>query len=104
MKVAVGPAIALAGLLLVSLTGCKEGAVANNIAAVQNATKTLCKFVPTAATVGSIIAGGNPAVATVGGIASAICAAVGQPSAKKLYDSKCKGYVAGVCVEGEFVE
>jgi hypothetical protein len=98
---------AFVAAFLVSLAGCKEGVVDARVAAVQKATSALCKFVPTAATIGTILAGGNPVVATAAGAAGAICAAVASAPTKQNFmgfGKDCKGFVGDVCVEGEFVK
>lgn len=70
-----------------ALGGCATtgGIVAPTIASVQAAAVAACSFLPTVATVASIIAAGNPAVITAGAIAEAICSALAasKSSARK---------------------
>src|ERR1019366_531813 len=74
------------------------------ISDVQQAAIAVCGFVPTAATVGNIIAVGNPLIATADAIAAAICSVVG--AAPKTAAGKFRGtlpMVNGVAIHGRFV-
>jgi hypothetical protein len=66
------------------------------VAEVQAACTVACSFVPTAATIVSIVTAGNPGVVTGAAIASAICAALqAAPVAARKGAS-----VGGVVIEG----
>jgi len=71
-----------------ALSGCAGGSVtpatvSATIAQVQQAAVLACGFLPTAATVASILSGGNPLVTTAAGIAQAICTAVTAKAARR---------------------
>lgn len=68
-----------------------------------------CKFVPAATTVISIVATGNPAVATALGVVNAICKAVNAPTVSKfaaIADGPPIIVIDGqeIVIEGERVE
>lgn len=102
--------------LCVGLAGCQTagsttpGAV-DPIAQVQAAAQTACRFLPTAATVASIIAAANPALSTAGAVAQAICSAVTAvaPSsapralAASATGDRTYGAVGSVLVQGRFI-
>ena len=98
----------IATLALLSLAGCgyvTSGKLDEQVAEVQAATAKLCKFIPTAASVGAILSANNPAVIGVAATATAICNAVTSAHAQSLTgDEKPCPEVNGVCVEGEFID
>ena len=99
----------LAGSVALSLAGCSTlgtgGApldLTSFIAQVQATSSAVCSFLPTAETVASIIATGNPIVTTANAVANAICAAVAPAKAAgKLRASQPA--VAGVAIHGKFL-
>jgi hypothetical protein len=69
-----------AAALLASLAGCKEGQPADLVAKVQEATRSVCGFVPIASTVAAVldsIAGTGGTATVVAMAAKGICVAVG---------------------------
>jgi hypothetical protein len=88
------------------LSGCAGGGVtpatvSATISQVQQAAVLACGFLPTAATVASILSGGNPLVTTAAGIAQAICTAV---TAKAVRRGGPAPSVGGVVIHGRFVK
>ena len=89
-----------------ALGGCATGgvtatSVATTISAVQQAAVLACGFLPTAATVASILSGGNPLVSTASAIAQAICTAVTPKSVRR---GASVPMVGNVVVHGRFVK
>ena len=89
-----------------ALSGCATGGVTpatvtTTITAVQQAAVLACGFLPTAATVASILSGGNPLVSTASAIAQAICTAV---TAKAFRRGGPAPMVGNVVVHGRFVK
>lgn len=75
------------------------------IAQVQQITATACSFVPTAATIGQILALNDPTLMIATQIANAICYAVTQPRAVRpdgTLAPRRLGRVHGVQVQGRF--
>jgi hypothetical protein len=97
----------LSSVFAVSLAGCATLGVtpvdiSSFVTQVQAITSTACSFLPTAETVASILATGNPIVATANAVANAICAAVAPAkTAGKL--STTVPTVAGVVIHGKFL-
>jgi hypothetical protein len=89
----------------IALGGCAgtvtATSVATTIADVQQAAVLACGFLPTAATVASILSGGNPLVSTASAIAQAICTAV---TAKAVRRGGPAPSVGGVVIHGRFVK
>ena len=73
------------------------------VAQVQATTSAVCSFLPTAETVASIIATGNPIVTTAGAVASAICAAVAPAKVAGKLKRATAPTVAGVAIHGKFL-
>jgi hypothetical protein len=89
-----------------ALGGCATGSVtattvAATVAQVQQATILACNFLPTAATVASILSGGNPLVSTASAIAQAICTAVTTKAARQGGPAPSVG---NVVIHGRFVK
>lgn len=66
------------------------------ITQVQNYCRIACGFVPTAATIASIVTGGNPGVIAASAVSQAICAAIVPPklgSRRSLAPKMVKGWV-----------
>lgn len=78
--------------------------VTEEIQAVQDLTVKACSFLPTAATVGNIIAAGNPQLLTATAIATAVCTAVSSRANSTVMGLvAAEPMVAGVKIEGTFV-
>lgn len=75
-----------------------------DVDAVQNATVQACGFLPTAATVGNILAAGDPNMLAATAVATAICAAVTKPTAPVMGLIEPVPTVNGVPIEGTFVK
>lgn len=101
MTLLVGAAL----LAAVPLAGCDDQQTAADIAQIQQATTLACSFVPTAASVASILAALYPAAvaptAAVTQVAQQICSTVTVKSARR--GASIPPTVAGVVVEGHFV-
>jgi hypothetical protein len=71
--------------------------IAAIISQVQNYCKIACDFVPTAATIASILSGGNPGVIAASAISQAICTAIAPApkgaGRKALAPKMVKGWV-----------
>lgn len=105
-------AVAVSAALALSLAGCATTVTENlppaqqpiNIQQVQQLATTVCGFLPTVATVASILAtftGGGTIVSTAEGVASAICAAVVPRRGARRGAAPPR--VNGVTVRGRFV-
>jgi hypothetical protein len=89
--------ILLAPVLALMLAGCgafEKGGL--SVGDVQSIAVKACAFLPTAETVGKIIAADSPALDTSAAVASAICSAV----APKAGPGAGRATVAGVPIEG----
>ncbi len=100
----------LSALVAVSMTGCATpgGGPApggNIFDQVRAITSTVCAFLPTAETIGLILAAGNPALQSAADIANAICAAVAPVRTSGL-NRRAVGrpVVGGVVVHGKFLK
>lgn len=91
--------------LLLTLTACNPPDalnVAPSVSTVQGATVQACKFLPTAATVASLLSSSS-SISTAASIASAICNAVTSiPLADGPGDRKPR--VNGIVIKGQFVK
>ena len=95
--------ILLALPLLGLLAACGTTSnIEDNISSVQSYTKTICKFVPTVATVAKIIST-SLIIDSASGIAAGICAAL---ATAPLADGpgKSGAYYSGVRIEGRYVK
>ena len=96
-------------IALSALSGCATtgGLAPISIAGVQNAAVAACAFLPTATTVGNIIAAGNPLLTTAEAIAQAICAAVTQAPTVAAKSGRrmmvVQPMVNGVPIQGKFL-
>ena len=95
-------------VLFLTLGGCTTtGGVSPDAKAfleqVRQSAVAVCGFLPTIDTVAAIIATGNPIVATVSGLANAICAAVTALPPVQLRRGAAPPTVAGVVIHGKFV-
>jgi hypothetical protein len=101
--------IATAAMLLLAdcqSTPTDSTAPANDpVAAVQNAARKACAFLPTAETVAGIIKAGDPRLATASAIAAAICDAINPatPAGTMNLLFKPAPTVDGVVIRGERV-
>jgi hypothetical protein len=91
-------------LVVMSLTGCATPGTPGSIdvSQVQAIATQVCGFVPTAETVISIFASGNPIYQTASAIANAICGAVTAPKSARRRGAAVPT-VSGVPVHGTFV-
>ena len=93
-------------VMLLALTGCvwDQAVVDSRVAEVQKITQAVCKFVPTASSVASMLAADPATVVGVTAIAAAICNAVDKLAAPFGPTEECGfGKVNDVCIEGERV-
>ncbi len=95
----------LAGSLALTLCGCAtSGGVTTigglDVKTIQSTAVAVCGFLPTAATVGNIIAAGNPILTTAEAIAEAICAAVSPAKAATRHGGALPT-VSGVVIKGK---
>jgi len=112
MRLSIWLPLTLAAML--SLAACTKDDVNATVTKVQATTAQVCGFVPAAASVAAILTGGNPAVATAAGAASAICTAIAakaetapQSALLGFGETKqedCVVMVSGVCVQGAPVD
>lgn len=98
---------ATAALLLGSCSTTGGVATGITIAGVQNAAVAICAFLPTANTVGNILAAGNPLLVTAEAVAEAICAAVGTAPTVVAKSGRRRlvamPMVNGVPIQGKFL-
>lgn len=94
-------ALALLIASTLSLGGC-AGTLPPTVASIQQLAVSVCGFLPTVATVASIIAAGNPLVATAEAIANAICNAV-TPAKVSGRLRAVQPMVGGVVIHGRWV-
>lgn len=94
---------AFAAALLLTLVGCggDSASLADQVAAVQDATKKACSYLPTATSVAAILTADNPTVTGVSAVADAIC--VAMMSKTESLVGVCP-QVNKVCIEGEFID
>lgn len=92
--------------ILAGLTGCvTPDTGTGGASSAQEAAKQICRFVPTAATVLSILKLGLPQLTTAADVATAICEAVAPktgPNGAKSFPTNPS--VAGVPIQGSFVQ
>lgn len=87
------------------LRGVDAAKLAAEVTKVQTLTASACRFVPTAASVASILTAGNPAVVGAGAVATAICQAVtGSRPLGLVGGGIPQPEVNGIVVEGEFLD
>jgi hypothetical protein len=92
----------------ISLGGCTTTGqfdLTTFITQVQGATSQLCAFIPTAETVATILAAGDPLVATAGAVADAICKAFGPaPPKASLSARRLAAAPVTIVVNGKVIE
>jgi len=97
---------AAAAFLAVGGCATTTGSGGITTADVQNAAVTACSFLPTAATIASILSA-NPAIATASQVAALICAAVTGKQSVELRGASAPVIVVNgvpVTIEGTFVK
>lgn len=95
--------IALPLAAALAASGCNTTGATSVEQTILDITLASCHYVPTLTTLASILAAGNPALATAAEVAKAICDAVAPPASIRHAGALLAPEVAGVVIEGHFV-
>lgn len=87
------------GLILASVLSSCVTADTGTIGSVQSQTAALCRFIPTAKTISSLL---SVRLGSVAAIAEAICKAVAEPMAEEAGAPAPE--ISGIAIEGYFVQ